>query len=406
MHFSLRSKISIAISLLLIFVVGLTLFVSARSGVRAANLQSGSADWKMFGYNAAHTGYNPLETTITPSNVSQLTPAWQVATGETSSPVEANGIVYVAADKLYAINASTGATVWTLTLPFTVSPTTPTVINGVIYVDRSGTLYALNAATGAAIWTAAVPPVNGFDTSPVVAGGLVYVGMKNSKLRAYDAATGKPHWTVQMVGGNMQGGPAVANGIVYTDAGTMMYALDAKTGATKWTFTASAGTGFTPTVANGLVYFGTGGSTPTFYALNASTGALVWSFQENRDTADFFEGIAVAHGIAYIPTFDGYLYSVDALTGAQRWTVYLKIDSGTNLLTAATVANGVVYIGDTSSPIGQNSLFAFDSGTGTQLWSSSFVQVSFYSALVVENGRVFVGATNEVVSFHLPGTTH
>ena len=354
----------------------------------------------MFGYNAAHTGYNPLETTISSSNVSQLTPGWAVATGETSSPVEANGIVYIAADKLYAINSSTGSTLWTLALPFTVSPTTPAVVNGVVYVARSGTLYALNAATGATIWTASVPPVNGFDTSPVVTGELVYIGMKNGKLRAYTAATGKQHWTAQTAGGDMQGGPAVANGTVYSYAGTTMYALDAKTGVTKWTFTASSGIGSTPTVANGLVYFGTGGTTPTFYALNASTGTQVWSLQESQDTTDFFEGIAVAKGIAYIPTFDGHLFAVNALTGAQDWTVNL----GNNTLTAASVANGVVYVGLSSGPSGQNAMFGFNAATGTQLWASSLAQPSFYSALIVVNGMVFVGAQNEVISFHLPGT--
>ena len=402
MHFSLHSRKTLFLSLMLIFVASLTLFVTARTGARAANPPSGSASWTMFGYNAAHTGYNPLETTISPSNVSQLTSDWAVATSdsEASSPVEANGTVYVAADKLYAINSSTGSTLWTLALPFTVSPTTPAVVNGIVYVARSGTLYALNAATGATIWTASVPPVNGFDTSPVVAGGLVYIGMKNGKLRAYTAATGKQRWTAQMAGGDMQGGPAVANGIVYSDAGTTMYALGAKTGATKWSFTAGSGIGNTPTVANGLVYFGTGGTTPTFYALNASAGTQVWSLQESQETTDFFEGIAVAKGIAYIPTFDGHLFAVNALTGVQDWTAYL----GNNILTAATVANGVVYVGISAGTIGQNAMFGFDAGKGTQLWASSLAQPSFYSALIVVNGMVIVGAQNEVISFHLPGT--
>jgi outer membrane protein assembly factor BamB len=43
----------------------------------------------------------------------------------------ANGVVYVSSDKLYALNATTGAELWSST---TKAESAPTVANGVLYV--------------------------------------------------------------------------------------------------------------------------------------------------------------------------------------------------------------------------------------------------------------------------------
>jgi len=66
-----------------------------------------SGDWPQFHNDPAHTGYNAAETTISASNVSTLGVAWTATTGGSighSSPVVANGIVYVGSEdgKLYA----------------------------------------------------------------------------------------------------------------------------------------------------------------------------------------------------------------------------------------------------------------------------------------------------------------
>ena len=68
----------------------------------------------------------------------------------------ANGVVYVgSADcNVYALNASTGALLWSYTTGGRVF-SSPAVANGVVYVigwDTSN-LYALNASTGALLWS-------------------------------------------------------------------------------------------------------------------------------------------------------------------------------------------------------------------------------------------------------------
>ena len=92
---------------------------------------SGTTDWDSFGFDLQRTGYNPAETTVGPNNVSSLQKLWSVNVGYgmVHEPVLASGvyvngqatnILYAGSGKgstLYAINATTGATVWQMAVP-------------------------------------------------------------------------------------------------------------------------------------------------------------------------------------------------------------------------------------------------------------------------------------------------
>ena len=76
-------------------------------------------------------------------------------------------------------------------------------------------MYAFNATTGETLWTA---PTGGSESSPVVAGSVVYIGSGNN-FYALDATTGATLWTaIGPPGGDLGelfGPPAAGNGIVY-----------------------------------------------------------------------------------------------------------------------------------------------------------------------------------------------
>ena len=56
-------------------------------------------------------------------------------------------------DKIYALNASTGALLWSYTTGNDVG-SSPAVANGVVYVGcNDDNVYALNAHTGALLWS-------------------------------------------------------------------------------------------------------------------------------------------------------------------------------------------------------------------------------------------------------------
>ncbi len=77
---------------------------------------------------------------------------WHTNTGNagcqpTSSPVEANGVIYVGAcddQKIYAFDATTGATLWSYTTGGDIYAL-PVVVNGMVFVDSSDSkLYAFH----------------------------------------------------------------------------------------------------------------------------------------------------------------------------------------------------------------------------------------------------------------------
>lgn len=338
-------------------------------------------DWSQYGFDPAHTHFNPYENVLNTSNVSGLVQKWGVNFASrvfVSSPTVANGIVYIASHKnntsgasnelMYAFDASTGAIRWTFTAgdatqaavdngvvyfgsadghlyardamtgakvwTFTSANgigNPPTIVNGVVYF-AAGDVYALNATTGAVIWT--FPNVSG--GSPVaVANGMLYFGTVDAKLYALNASTGQMVWKHSFNACCIGDSPTVAGGMVYmaVDFLNKLFAFNASTGAVIWTVSFSFGA-TSPAVVNGVVYIG---STIYLYALNAATGKRLWRFATGGDISN----PTVANGVVYLGSNDTGFYAVDATSGNQLFL----IGTAGRIRDAPTVADGVVYVG-------------------------------------------------------------
>jgi eukaryotic-like serine/threonine-protein kinase len=77
-----------------------------------------------------------------------------------------------------ALNATTGAVLWTKYTTGSEADIGPLVANGIVYYgEGSGPVYAWNATTGAQLWDYTMPnaseAVNG---EPVVVGNTIYLG--------------------------------------------------------------------------------------------------------------------------------------------------------------------------------------------------------------------------------------
>jgi len=113
---------------------------------------------------------------------------WDYTTGSEvySSPAVADGKVYVGSwdDKVYCLNAATGAWIWDYTTGDIVY-SSPAVADGKVYVGSwDSKVYCLNAATGAWVWDYTTG--NYVYSSPAVADGKVYVGSwDDSKVYAF-----------------------------------------------------------------------------------------------------------------------------------------------------------------------------------------------------------------------------
>ncbi len=159
---------------------------------------------------------------------------WQLdAPKGSSTPVLGNGLLYVSAEAILALNPATGDLQWRST-PFT-SLGSLAVYEGLVYAGgadpESDALIALDAASGETVWQrkeealfAASNP--GYDP----ASGTIVFGAMNGQLYAYDAGTGEERWRFQAdsaIQSNIQAQEGV---VIFTTFNGTLYAVDAKTG--------------------------------------------------------------------------------------------------------------------------------------------------------------------------------
>jgi outer membrane protein assembly factor BamB len=168
-----------------------------------------------------------------------------------------------------------------------------------------------------------------------------------AELSSINAAQLKLKWKF-LTGGKVSASPAVAaiNGTSMVFIGSwdgVFHALDAATGAEIWSFPIDAAPNSgacangnvactriatSPSVENGKVYFGAGNG--YMYALNAATGAKVWGSQIGDPTAgvEIWTSPAVYNGQVFTavashedsPCVPGGVLALDASTGAVAWT--------------------------------------------------------------------------------------
>ena len=172
----------------------------------------------------------------------------------------AGGILYAldALGILYAFHTASGAVIWRKQVLSSDDPpgTGLTIDGGSIYVGTvSGTLYKVAAASGQVLWT--YHPGSGMESDVAAAGGLVYLKDNNGTVHAINAATSKQVWT-RAGTATVVYGLTVAGGRVYYTTALALQALDAKSGAPVWAFTApnNAELLSTPAVDGGLVFIG------------------------------------------------------------------------------------------------------------------------------------------------------
>ena len=164
----------------------------------------------------------------------------------------------------------------------------------------------------------------------------------------------------------------------------VMYALDAKTGKTRWTFDTGMRIVGSPAVSEGVVVFGS--ANYTIYGLHAKTGKQLWHITTNQAVM----GAATIHeGIAYIGGGDGRMFAIDIHTGKVKWS----FDQLTNyVLTRPLVYNDKLYFGcwDThfyALNLSDGSLaWKWNNGKGNPKLSPASVWP------VAANGKIFITA--------------
>jgi polyvinyl alcohol dehydrogenase (cytochrome) len=231
-----RRRFRVRLGLTLVATVGI---VSGFGIATGAVGPSGGPDWSTNGHDVANTRSQPFEKEIDAGNVGRLAPRWILTTaGDVSATpavvLDAGGAVYFPdwGGKLWKVDAQTGAVEWSRSIadytgvPGSFSRTSPLVDGGLVYLgDQNGAHFmAVDARTGDLRWITRLDPnkwalVTG---SPVVVGDLVLIGASSQEnvqrvdpcctfrgfLAALDKRTGKVVWktyTVPENGGQLGG---------------------------------------------------------------------------------------------------------------------------------------------------------------------------------------------------------
>src|SRR4030095_359500 len=161
----------------------------------------------------------------------------------------------------------------------------PLIADGRVFVTvRNGsttgtTLYALDAASGATIWSFDLAGLNKWSAL-CYENGRVFAINHDGLLRAFDGATGNLIWSRQLPGQySFSSARAVYQGVIYTGgagSGGTVYAVSADTGVVLWTASVANGDESSTSVTSDGVYVSY--SCPNVYKLNPANGALIWRY--------------------------------------------------------------------------------------------------------------------------------
>ncbi|MBA2470257.1 MAG: PQQ-binding-like beta-propeller repeat protein [Chloroflexia bacterium] len=194
--------------------------------------------------------------------------------------------------------------------------------------------------------------------APAIADGILYVMSKAGILHALDAESGTEIWRHTVTSYVTRATPAVVDGTVYVGAGFTFSALDAATGAERWSIPLQYGGQASPTVRDGLVIVSS--QQGWIFALEAESGEIAWRLP----TEGIVFGAASITGDAVIyATDEGILYNVDRQTGVSNWRITLP-----GAIYAAPVVTGDTVLATTQA----GELYALDLASGDRLWSVNY----------------------------------
>jgi outer membrane protein assembly factor BamB len=235
----------------------------------------------------------------------------------------AGGRLYVGTHDgtVLALSASDGRRLWEFRAGDAVLAA-PAVEDGrVLFGSYDHSVYALDARTGRLLWKRDTQ--GAVVSTPAVVGGHVVVGNRCYDLLGLDARTGDVAWKRYVWSSWVESSAAVRDGVAYVGSSdaAAVFAVDARTGAPRWTTDVHGWAWGQCAVTRDRVYAGTSGQVgyPVphhggLLALDRRTGAVAWHFATTPpDSGAFgFPGSpAVGMGLVFASGLDGRVYAFD-----------------------------------------------------------------------------------------------
>jgi eukaryotic-like serine/threonine-protein kinase len=316
----------------------------------------------------------------------------------TPSPAVVNGIVYFGSrvgfdDIIFGLDVKTGVQKWQFnnSSDFGSYSNPPTIVDGVIYLakisnsPKSTIMYAVDITKGTLLWKFPIPASGTSDVtinaSATVANGLVYFSSYNNILYALDAKTGTSKWTYTDKTYSYSN-PAIVNGILYFSASSLI-AFDALTGTKKWELSGVSTRGIT--IDNGILYGATvknnDATTHAISSYDAASGTVKWEYKLASQASALS---TVSKGLIYFTGDTGdKVVALDIKTGTKKWDAV----SSAYATEGPAVANGSVYVAS------DKKIYAFDAKTGVSKWEIATTNRSGCT-IIDKNGKVYYSSTS------------
>ena len=296
--------------------------------------------------------------------------------------------------KLFAVNAITGQIRWEYATSAATYGSGPAVgADGTVYFgteDSDGSFYAVSAS-GALKWKKTLGAA--VKASPAVTSdGVVYALANGGLLFALDAASGAEKWSAVQSGD--AGGVAVdRDGTVYFGTSKGIWAYS-ESGSLKWTCdTAHAVTERGGSLAiGGQILYATLKSKGGCAAIDTATGRTLWKFASQA--GDSYHPVVDGDGTVYFCEKSGYLYAVDR-NGSEKWID--QTDKNYIYSGFALGADGKVYISQYASPF---NLLSFDASGARNVVMTIGAQTMSPVSIGPDN-RLYYGLNGSVAAYEI-----
>lgn len=316
--------------------------------------------------------------------------------------------LYVATDSgvAMALDAETGDTLWRHDLG-SPSDSSPAVAGDLVYLGtRDHRMVALDIATGQPRWERDLGNI--VLGSPIVVDGTLYIGSTNGNLEALDAATGGPRWSVD-VNGWVVGHPASDGAVVVAASlGERFITADPDTGRRRLVFHSGTPVAGGPVLAEGRAYFTTNlgavwavdpsaVSRPfSRFAYVAKFNFFAWRLRSDppRQTGSLWVGSARGK-VKFSPVFaEGILMAVNessrvtAFNTADGSVAWAEEISG-EVVAEPIVAGNTLVLGTTDG-----TLHGLDVVTGAPQWAYSRGNFPLSAAPSLSGGTIYAPTTD------------
>lgn len=229
----------------------------------------------------------------------------------------------------------------------------------------------------------------GWTGAAVKLGDYVFIGSAGGHVYAFEAASGKLMWKLKGRGMFKGSLCAYENRLYIGNTDNLLRCIDAETGRIKWRVDTGRDLDSSPCVVDDRLYIA--GENGNLRCLNPRTGKQIWKRFVggiSRGTILGSNGAetspAVAHGEVYTATYDGILFSHDAVTGKLRWKAKTHDDTDAS----AVIAGDFVYAcAEERAPY----LYCFSRADGSEQWRYKGNKGGYYSTPAIVDGRIYVG---------------